>query len=58
MIQWSSDMIRVIIGLLLAFGAVGGLDNNEPVIPCLFAAVVGLFIMYSGVSSRSFNEIR
>jgi len=44
-------MIRVILGLFLVFGAVGGMDNGtDAELPYQIAlAVVGLLIMYFGV---------
>lgn len=45
-------MIRFIFGLLVVFGAVGGLDNpDSAVLPLVAIAVVGLFIMNTGVSA-------
>lgn len=44
--------IRLVIGFLLVFGAVGGLDNPEnPVSAGLALAVVGLGLMYSGTKA-------
>ena len=41
--------IRLVVGFLLVFGAVGGLDNPEnPVMAGIALAVVGLGLMYSG----------
>ena len=41
--------IRLFIGFILVFGAVGGLDNPEtPLLAGLALAVVGLGLMYSG----------
>jgi hypothetical protein len=44
-------MIRVIVGLLIVFGAVGGMDNatDGELLPLLAIAVVGLASMYYGV---------
>jgi len=44
-------MIRVIVGLLIVFGAVGGMDNatDSELLPLLALAVVGLISMYYGV---------
>ena len=43
-------MIRVIVGLLIVFGAVGGMDNatDSELLPLLALAVVGLASMYYG----------
>lgn len=44
--------IRAILGLIIAMGAVGGLENPEtPLLAGLALAVVGLAIMASGVSA-------
>ncbi len=44
--------IRLVIGFLLVFGAVGGLDNPEnPVFAGVALAVVGLGLMYSGTKA-------
>lgn len=44
--------IRFFVGLLIVFGAVGGMDNPEnPVIAGIALAVVGLGLMYSGVKA-------
>jgi 4-amino-4-deoxy-L-arabinose transferase-like glycosyltransferase len=41
--------IRLVVGFLLVFGAVGGLDNPEnPVMAGIVLAAVGLGLMYSG----------
>ncbi len=44
--------IRLVIGFLLVFGAVGGLDNPEnPLLAGLAVAAVGLGLMYSGTKA-------
>ena len=45
--------IRAFIGFLIVFGAVGGMDNGtDAELPYqLAAAVVGLFLMYSGTKA-------
>ena len=44
--------IRLFVGLLIVFGAVGGMDNPEnPVMVGLALAVVGLGLMYSGAKA-------
>lgn len=40
--------IRVFVGLLIVFGAVGGLDAGNDEFACLALAAVGLLSMYSG----------
>jgi hypothetical protein len=44
-------MIRIIVGLFLVFGAVGGMDNgSDSQLPYQIAlAVVGLLLMHFGV---------
>jgi hypothetical protein len=44
-------MIRLIVGLFIVFGAVGGIDNatDAELLPLLALAVVGLTSMYYGV---------
>lgn len=43
-------MIRAIIGFLLVFGAVGGLDNatDSQLLPLIGIAFTGLALMYFG----------
>ena len=44
--------IRLVVGFLLVFGAVGGLDNPEnPVLAGIVLAAVGLGLMYSGAKA-------
>jgi hypothetical protein len=40
--------IRAGVGFLIAFGAVGGIDNDAALLPCVLVAIVGLAIMASG----------
>ena len=40
--------IRFFSGLLITYGAVGGIDNGSAIVPALLIAVVGLVIMASG----------
>ena len=45
-------MIRVILGFLMVFGSVGGMEqtgNDLMLIPLMAIAVVGLALMYFGV---------
>ena len=47
--------IRIVMGLLLVFGAVGGMDT-APEAEMLFLAVlsgIGLFLMHSGVKASN-----
>lgn len=52
--------IRAFVGLLVVFGAVGNLDYDpsSSVLLAASLAVVGLLLMYSGVTAmnRSINE--
>lgn len=44
-------MIRFVIGFLLVFGAVGGIDNAQPtqsLLPLIAVAVLGLALMAWG----------
>ena len=42
-------MIRFLLGLLIVFGAVGGMENPEaPLLPLIALAAIGLFLMYFG----------
>jgi len=43
-------MIRFIVGLLVVFGAVGGMDNatDGELLPLLGLAIAGLILMYFG----------
>ena len=49
--------IRVAVGFLIVFGAVGGMENNpEASLPALISlAVVGLLLMFSGTKAMN-NE--
>ncbi len=44
-------MIRVIVGFILVFGAVGGMDNatDAQLLPLVAVAALGLVSMYFGV---------
>ena len=45
-------MIRVILGFLMVFGAVGGMENEMNdlmLIPLMAVAIFGLTLMYFGV---------
>jgi hypothetical protein len=46
-------MIRFIVGFLIVFGSVGGLDANPDasIMTLLSVAIVGLLIMASGANS-------
>ena len=46
--------IRMVVGFLLVFGAVGGMDNGNSLLACMTAAVIGLGLMASGVSAAGY----
>ncbi len=43
--------IRFGLGMLIVFGAVGGLDAGSDVLTCVAIAIAGLFVMNSGVKA-------
>ena len=45
--------IRTIVGLVITFGAAGGMDNatDAQLIPLMIVAAIGLGLMYSGVKA-------
>jgi hypothetical protein len=43
--------IRLFVGLLIVFGAVGGIDAGNDLLPCVALAIAGLFVMNSGVKA-------
>jgi hypothetical protein len=45
--------IRALVGFLMAFGAVGGMDTGSPLVACVVLAVAGLALMASGVSAMN-----
>jgi hypothetical protein len=45
--------IRTFGGLFLCFGAAGGLDNSDNLLASLAVALVGIALMYSGVSAMN-----
>ena len=45
------------VGFLMTFGAVGGIENDGPLLDCLIVAVVGLAVMGCGsLMLRQNNE--
>ena len=40
-----------VVGLLIVFGAVGGIDAGNDLLPCVALAIAGLFVMNSGVKA-------
>lgn len=54
--DWSDLlMIRLIVGLFLVFGGVGGIDNDENVLVCTAIAFAGLALMYFGTKKINAN---
>lgn len=52
-------MIRLMVGLLMAMGATGGVEFAETCSDALISmglAFVGLFIMYSGAMDLAYKE--
>ena len=45
--------IRTFVGLLIVFGAAGGIDNNQNLLACVGIAILGLVLMASGVSAMN-----
>jgi len=45
-------MIRFILGFLIIFGAVGGLDNDQDLLNCIMVAICGMFLMAWGVFDK------
>lgn len=45
--------IRMGLGFLMAFGAVGGMDNGSPLLACVALAMAGLMVMATGVSAMN-----
>jgi hypothetical protein len=45
-------MIRVVLGFLMVFGAMGGMDNatDAALVPLMMTAILGLTLMYFGVA--------
>jgi len=43
-------MFVFVVGLLMTFGAVGGIEtaSDEQLLSCMFVAIVGLLTMYCG----------
>jgi hypothetical protein len=39
----------MLVGFLITFGAVGGIENDAPLLDCMFMACLGLGIAYCGV---------
>ena len=45
-LRLDAKMIRFIVGFLLVFGAVGGLDAGNDLLPCVALALAGLGLMF------------
>jgi hypothetical protein len=43
--------IRTLVGFLVVFGAVGGIETDGPLFLCTALALVGLAVMASGVAA-------
>ena len=43
--------IRFIVGLLVTYGAVGGMDTSDSLLISIGLAIIGLTVMYSGVTA-------
>lgn len=43
-----TGMALFVFGMLLCFGAVGGIENNGPLVDGMIVAVLGLAIAYCG----------
>lgn len=56
MIEKGFDMIRCVVGFLMVFGSVGGLDNatDAQLLPLVAVAVAGLALMAAGVNKVKF----
>jgi hypothetical protein len=48
-------MIRFFLGLLLVFGAVGGLDADQSLLACGILAGFGLAVMLWGVTAINYK---
>lgn len=51
-------MIRVMVGLILVLGGVGGMETNVDMMPSLWYAIAGLGLMWWGVSAMKIEDIR
>lgn len=51
-------MIRVIVGLILALGGVGGMETNVDMLPSLWYAIAGIGLMGWGVAAMKIEDIR
>jgi hypothetical protein len=49
--------IRLIVGLLIVFGAVGGLETSTNLVASVILAVAGLGLMYSGTKAMNENSL-
>jgi hypothetical protein len=45
--------IRLIVGLLITFGAAGGIETSDNLLASVILAITGLGIMYSGVQAMN-----
>ena len=49
--------IRAIVGFLIVFGAVGGIENNGDLLQCSLLAIAGLIIFYSGATAMNKDNV-
>lgn len=49
--------IRFIAGLLIVFGAVGGLETSTNLVVSVILAAAGLGLMYSGTKAMNENSL-
>jgi hypothetical protein len=49
MITRGQSIFMIVVGFLLTFGAVGGIENDGPLLDGMLIALVGLGIMGCGV---------
>ena len=49
MITRGQSIFMIVVGFLLTFGAVGGIENDGPLLDGMIIALVGLAIMGCGV---------
>lgn len=46
-------MIRFLLGFLIVFGAVGGIDNGEDLMMCTILAIIGIALMFFGTEKMN-----
>jgi hypothetical protein len=50
--------IRFVVGMLMVFGAVGGLDAGSEVLPCVALAIIGMGVMRWGIGAMENSDLR